>query len=133
MADFEHLSERLRTLIVWDDAAPALWFAKLVGAVSGSLISIAYILPKGRREAVLRFAVGLVTGLVFGGPAGIKTADFLGLLEKISATEVALMGASLVSLSAWWALGVLQRLAEHWNVGQAIFSKFNSARKDREE
>ena len=43
-----------------------LWGAKAVGALAGSAISVAYILPKGRREAAVRFAIGMVSGLVFG-------------------------------------------------------------------
>ena len=48
-----------------------LWAAKGAGAVAGSAISLAYILPQGRREAAVRFAVGVVCGLVFGGTAGL--------------------------------------------------------------
>lgn len=100
--------------LVLGEATPALLLAKLLGALAGSLISIAYILPRGRREAFSRMCVGLVTGLIFGGTAGVKTADLLGLLGKVPAFEIALMGAALASLCAWWGLGVLQRLAERW-------------------
>jgi hypothetical protein len=97
---------------IFGDVSPAVLAAKLVGALAGSLISIAYILPRGRREAFARLCVGLVTGLIFGGTAGIKIADFLGLLGKLSNLEVALIGAAFASLTAWWALGVLERLAQ---------------------
>ncbi len=96
------------------EVAPTLLFAKFIGALAGSFISIAYVLPKGRREAFLRLSVGMVTGIVFGGPAGMKAADALGLLDKISVVEMSLMGATLASLCAWWVLGVAQRLAERW-------------------
>lgn len=89
-----------------------LWGAKLAGAVGGSVISIAYLLPAGRREAAVRFLAGAVTGLVFGGPAGLALADQLGFTERIGAAELALMGSAAASLCAWWALGVLQRFAE---------------------
>ncbi len=98
--------------VILSEATPFLLFGKFVGALAGSLISIAYILPRGRREAVLRLSVGLVTGMIFGGTAGLKLADMLGLLGKVSAFEIVLMGAAIASLSAWWGLGVLQRLAE---------------------
>lgn len=101
--------------VLISEPGPMLLLAKIIGAIAGSLISIAYILPKGRREAALRFAVGLVVGIVFGGTAGLKVADMLGLLGKVSAFETTLMGASLASLCAWWALGVLRRLAERWS------------------
>jgi hypothetical protein len=90
----------------------ALFTAKFAGAVGGSVISIAYLLPSGRRDAAVRFLTGAVTGLVFGGPAGMTLADHLGFAEKIGATEVALMGSAAASLCAWWALGVIQRFAD---------------------
>ena len=92
---------------------PALLLARAAGAVAGSLISLAYVLPRGRREAMLRLLVGVVSGIVFGSTAGIKIANTLGVLGKISGLEVTLIGAAFTSLTAWWALGVLQRLAEH--------------------
>ena len=95
-----------------EEATPLIWLAKLIGAVAGSLISIAYILPHGRREAVLRLCVGVVTGLIFGGAAGVKIADSLDLLDKVSSFEISIVGAAFASLCAWWGLGVLQRLAE---------------------
>ncbi len=96
-----------------DVASPlALFGAKLAGAVGGSVISIAYLLPNGRREAMARFLTGAVTGVVFGGPAGIALGDHLRLGGRIGATELMLIGSAAVSLSAWWALGALQRFAE---------------------
>ncbi len=88
------------------------WLAKLAGAVAGSAISLAYVLPDGRREAAVRFAVGLVCGLVFGGTAGLKIATELGIAKTIGATETALMGSAAASLCAWWALGLLKRAFE---------------------
>ncbi|WP_019996475.1 DUF6107 family protein [Aureimonas ureilytica] len=90
----------------------ALWGAKLAGAVGGSVISIAYLLPAGRREAAVRFLAGAVTGLVFGGPSGLALGDQLGFTERIGAAELALIGSASASLCAWWALGVLQRFAD---------------------
>lgn len=89
-----------------------LWIAKLAGAVGGSVISVAYLLPAGRREAAVRFLAGAVTGLVFGGPAGLALSDHLGFTERIGAAEMALIGSATASLCAWWALGVLQRFAD---------------------
>jgi hypothetical protein len=86
-----------------------IWLAKGAGAVAGSAVSLAYILPSGRREAAARFAVGLVCGLVFGGTAGLKIATELGIEKTIGAGEMALMGAALASLFAWWALGFALR------------------------
>lgn len=85
------------------------WLAKLAGAVAGSAISLAYILPTDRREAAVRFAVGLVCGLVFGGTAGLKIATELGIAQTIGSGETALMGAAAASLCAWWGLGLLKR------------------------
>ncbi|WP_457935811.1 DUF6107 family protein [Mesorhizobium sp. 10J20-29] len=87
-----------------------LWLAKGAGAVAGSAISLAYILPRGRREAAARFAVGVVSGLVFGGTAGLKIAVELDLEGLIGQTETMLMGSAAASLCAWWALGALMRV-----------------------
>ncbi len=59
--------------------AALLWAVKAAGAVAGSAISLAYVLPRGRREAAIRFAVGVACGLVFGGAAGLKIADELAI------------------------------------------------------
>jgi hypothetical protein len=91
-----------------------LWAAKGAGAVAGSAISLAYILPQGRREAAVRFAVGVVCGLVFGGTAGLKIAVELGVERLIGPTETMLMGSAAASLCAWWALGPLLRGFERW-------------------
>jgi hypothetical protein len=86
-----------------------LWAAKGVGAVAGSAISLAYILPASRREAAVRFAVGVACGLVFGGAAGVKIASELGIADAIGPAETLLVGAAAASLCAWWALGFLMR------------------------
>jgi hypothetical protein len=89
-----------------------LWLAKSAGAIAGSAISLAYILPQGRREAAVRFAVGVACGLVFGGTVGLKIAAELGIEELINATEMTMMGAAAASLCAWWALGFVKRFFE---------------------
>ncbi len=86
-----------------------LWLAKGAGAVAGSAISLAYILPHGRREAAARFAVGVVSGLVFGGTAGVKIASELGIDRLLGSAEMMMMGAAAASLCAWWALGFVMR------------------------
>jgi hypothetical protein len=80
------------------------------GAVAGSAISLAYLLPEGRREAAVRFAVGVVCGLVFGGTAGVKIAVELGVEGLIGPAETMLMGSAAASLCAWWAVGALIRV-----------------------
>lgn len=103
-----------------------LWLAKVGGAVVGSAISLAYILPSGRREAAVRFAVGVACGLVFGGTAGLKIATELGIAKSMSGSELVLMGSAAASLCAWWALGMLSQAVKHWmavrsirNIGEA--------------
>lgn len=86
-----------------------LWAAKGAGAVAGSAISLAYLLPADRREAAIRFAVGVVSGLVFGGTAGVKIATELGIARVLGTTETVLMGSAAASLCAWWAIGMVQR------------------------
>ncbi|MDD9910835.1 MAG: DUF6107 family protein [Ahrensia sp.] len=99
---------------MFHELTPTLWLAKLVGAMAGSLISIAYVLPHGRREAFLRLGVGVATGVVFGGTVGAKLFDVLGLLDKISVVEMTLVGAAACSLFAWWGLGMMRRGVEGW-------------------
>lgn len=89
-----------------------LWAARGAGAVAGSAVSLAYILPSGRREAALRFAAGVVCGLVFGGTAGLKIATELGIAGTIGSFELMLMGSAAASLCTWWALGLLARAFE---------------------
>lgn len=98
-----------------------LWGAKTVGAMAGSAISVAYLLPKGRREAATRFAIGMVSGLVFGGAAGVKIGTWLGVAESLGEAELMLTGAAAASLCAWWALGAMGRFAD---------AAFRSANKD---
>ncbi|WP_244530587.1 DUF6107 family protein [Salaquimonas pukyongi] len=86
-----------------------LWMAKATGAVLGSAISIAYVLPRGRREAAVRFLTGVSVGIVFGPVVSTSLVRRLGLEDGLSRFEVALMGAAGASLAAWWALGALQR------------------------
>ena len=43
--------------------------ARLAGAVGGAAISVAYVLPRGRREAGLRFFTGVTAGVIFGPAA----------------------------------------------------------------
>lgn len=91
-----------------------MWAAKGAGAIAGSAISLAYLLPSGRREAALRFFVGLVSGLVFGSVTGLALARRLGLEALLSPVEIMLAGSAFASLSAWWALGLLMRgMARH--------------------
>ena len=90
-----------------------LWAAKGAGAVAGSAISLAYILPRQQREAAARFAVGVVCGLVFGGTAGLKIANELGIRDAIGANEIVLMGSAIASLCAWWVLGFARRALDH--------------------
>lgn len=88
-----------------------VFIAKSIGAICGSAISIAYLLPANRREAFLRFVVGITVGMMFGTFVGIKLADYLGVMQLLSTVEVALSGAAMASLCAWWGLGIMARLA----------------------
>lgn len=87
-----------------------LWTAKAGGAVAGSAISLAYVLPAGRREAAIRFGIGIASGVVFGGTAGVKIATELGIEDSLGPYELVLMGSAAASLCAWWALGLLMRV-----------------------
>ncbi|MCX2695987.1 MULTISPECIES: DUF6107 family protein [Ochrobactrum] len=92
--------------------ATLVWFAKIAGAVAGSAVSLAYMLPKGKREAGIRFAVGIICGMIFGGAAGVKIAETLSLEALLGRAELMLMGSTAASLAAWSVLGILKRFAE---------------------
>jgi predicted MFS family arabinose efflux permease len=84
---------------------------RALGASAVAAVSLVYLLPKSRREAASRFFTGLSCGLIFGGPTGIWIAERLELADVLSASEVMLSGSAAASLCAWWALGILSRIA----------------------
>lgn len=87
-----------------------LWSARVMGAVAGSAISLVYLLPKGRREAAVRFLTGITCGMIFAGPAGLWIMRQLEVAAELSPPEILLAGATAASFSAWWGLGLLVRL-----------------------
>lgn len=90
---------------------PGLTVLRLAGAVAGAAVSLVYLLPKSRREAASRFLTGLACGMIFGPSAGLWIARQGGLSDLLSAHEMLLTGSAAASLSAWWVLGALVRLA----------------------
>ena len=99
------------------DPEPAMLAARIAGAVAGALVSLAYMMPKGAREAVARAIAGIVSGLVFGAPAGVAMAQWMGVAELLSPTETLLMGSATASMTAWWVLGALARIADRTGRG----------------
>ena len=89
---------------------------RTVGAIAGSAISIAYLLPDNRREAALRFASGIAIGMIFGTIAGHKIAAELALADQLGPVEITLIGATTASLCAWWAIGAVVRVATRFGV-----------------
>ena len=108
-----------------------IWSAKGAGAVAGSAISIAYMLPKGRREAALRFCVGVVTGVVFGTAAGMKIATLFDAAGLLSPVEISLMGATAASLFSWWGLGMIARLSAQYRMNPTNRSAENNRSNDK--
>ncbi|WP_322990925.1 DUF6107 family protein [Hoeflea sp.] len=86
--------------------------ARIIGAVCGALVSFAYMMPKGAREAGARAVAGIVSGLVFGAPAGLALAEWMGVSAMLLPGETLLMGSAAASLGAWWVLGALTRIAD---------------------
>lgn len=93
---------------------PGLWAARTLGATAGAGVSLIYLLPKTRREAASRFLTGLSCGLIFGGPTGLWLTARLGIGGSLSGVETLLAGSAAASLSAWWVLGALARVAERY-------------------
>jgi hypothetical protein len=124
----ELLQEKLMTN--WSDAA---WImaAKAAGAVAGSVVSLAYMLPKDKSEAAIRFLVGIVCGLAFGGMAGVKIANELDIRGQIGDGELMLMGATAASLAAWSALGIFARLASR--IGESKPSQNGTSASDKKD
>lgn len=85
--------------------------ARMVGATAGAWVSLVYLLPESWKEAVSRFLTGACCGVMFGAPAGIWLSERLGLAGHLTPFETALSGSAAASLSAWWALGALVRVA----------------------
>lgn len=90
-------------------AAMSVFAAKIIGAVIGSAISIAYVFPQGRRDAAIRFFTGVAGGLVFGTTVGVKLSHDFGIAGVLSEAETVLMGSSVASLAIWWVVGFLLR------------------------
>ncbi|MEM0899589.1 MAG: DUF6107 family protein [Pseudomonadota bacterium] len=89
--------------------AQTLMLAKVTGAIAGSAISLAYMLPRGRREAAIRFFSGIAGGMLFGSPVGVYAAQTLAVADALTPEQTHLMGAGLASLSMWWIIGVVIR------------------------
>ena len=77
--------------------AASEWLAKTAGAFAGAAISLAWLLPRSRREAALRFLGSVTAGLVFGGTAGLAAAQRLGIAAMLSPHEMLLAGSALAS------------------------------------
>lgn len=93
---------------------PGDWAVKVLGAAAGAGVSLIYLLPKSRREAASRFITGMSCGLIFGTPTGLWLEARLGIGGMLSGPELMLAGSAAASLSAWWVLGVMSRLAERY-------------------
>ena len=86
-----------------------LWLFRVIGALAGSAISLAYFLPRRKRDAFMRLVVGFVSGLVFGRPVGLALSRWFDVHDDIPSLEINLIGAAVVSLTAWWVLGMVKR------------------------
>lgn len=89
-----------------NEPVSSMWLVKIAGAVGGSAISLAYLLPHGRREAVQRFFVGVVSGFIFGPLAATRLGEWGWVGGEL---EQALAGCAAVSAFAWFLIGVIHR------------------------
>jgi hypothetical protein len=88
--------------------------AKAAGAAAGAGISLIYLLPRDGQEAASRFFTSMCCGLIFGGPVGFWLVERMGISDRISTSEVMLTGSAAASLSAWWVMGALARVAARY-------------------
>ena len=99
------------------DPEPSMLAARIAGAIAGALVSLAYMMPKSAREATARAIAGVISGLVFGGPAGVVLAQWMGGSALLSPDETLLGGSAAASMTAWWVLGALVRIADRTGRG----------------
>ena len=97
---------------------PSMLAMRITGAIAGALVSLAYMMPRSAREAAARAVAGVISGLVFGGPAGVALAQWMGVSELLSPSEMLLTGSAAASLTAWWVLGALARIASRAGQGR---------------
>jgi hypothetical protein len=91
---------------------PVLVAVRLAGACSGALVSLAYMVPRSAREAATRGFAGIASGLVFGAPVGVGLAERFAIIDQLGTAEILLMGSAAASMTAWWVLGALVRIAD---------------------
>lgn len=65
-----------------------------------------------------------MSGLVFGGTAGVKIAAELGVADLLGRTETLVMGSAAASVLAWWALGFAVKSLE-----RGVGRRFDETRK----
>lgn len=91
-----------------------LWAARLTGSLAGVGISLVYLLPTSHREAASRFMCGMLSGVIFGGPVGLWLARHFSLTDGLSSQDIMLAGSASASLTCWWVLGIMVRLANRY-------------------
>lgn len=91
-----------------------LWAARLTGSLAGVGISLVYLLPQTHREAASRFMCGMLSGVIFGGPVGLWLVRQFSLADGLGQQDIMLAGSAAASLSCWWVLGILARLANRY-------------------
>ncbi len=99
------------------------FLAKVLGALGGSLISLAVLIPKGKREAFLRLCVSFISGLIFGAPLqNILGWEGLG-------TEFVLSASTLAAFAGWFIFGVLARSASKWRTLKDMHDDIKGSKK----
>lgn len=75
--------------------------ARIGGSSSGGMVAVIFAQPKTRKEALQRFVVSFVVGLIFGPNA----IPYLGLLRVHDDTNGLVAASFLVGFTAWLLLG----------------------------
>ena len=95
-------------LTMTPESGIGLLIIKVCGAAIGAALAQIYLLPKTRREFMLRSTFSVPVGVLFSW-VPMRMIDFP---EGIEGTIAA---SCLAAFAAWWAAGAVVRIAETFN------------------
>ena len=85
-----------------------LLIIKFCGAMIGAALAQIYLLPKTRREFMLRTTFSVPVGVLFSWVP-------MRMIEFPEGVEGIIAASCLAAFAAWWAAGVVVRITENFN------------------